>query len=130
MTEMVNKIKINWENITKVLLYVFLIGIVIGLFYYLVAIPTIDVLSKPFPGGFSFGVVGFFNMVVWTMVNLKYRIKFDWDNLTESLIYIFLIGIILVLFYFVVQLMIKGLSQSPPGIYPIAVGGFIQYRGI
>lgn len=64
------------------------------------------------------------------MVNLKHKIKFDWDNIIESLIYIILIGFIFVLFYFVVQLMMEGLSQPPPGIYPIGVGGFIQYRGI
>lgn len=64
MTEMVFKYKLTWENITKIILYVFLIGIVIGLFYYLVAIPTIKALSNPFPGGYHFGIENIFNMVV------------------------------------------------------------------
>ena len=61
------------------------------------------------------------------MVNLKYKIKFDWDNIIEILIYIFLIGFILVLFYFVVQLLIKGLSQPSPGIYPYGILGITLY---
>ena len=63
MTEMVYKTKINWENITKVLVYFFLIGIVIGLFYFLVAQPLIDFFSGPIPGGYHFGVVDFSNIV-------------------------------------------------------------------
>ena len=52
MTEMVYKNKLTWENITKVLVYLILFGIIIGFFYFLVAQPTIDILSKPIPGAF------------------------------------------------------------------------------
>ena len=63
MTEMIYKTKINWENITKVLLYFFLFGIIIGLFYFLVAQPLIELFSN-LPGGYHFGVENIFNMVV------------------------------------------------------------------
>ena len=64
MTEMTYKIKIGWENIAKVLLYVFTICIIIALFYILVAQPLIEMFSLPIPGGYPSGVMDFFNMVV------------------------------------------------------------------
>lgn len=62
MVEMAFKYKLDWENIAKILIYLFLIGIIIVLFYYLVAIPAIKVLSNPFPGVSPFCAAGFFNM--------------------------------------------------------------------
>ena len=70
MVEMAYTYKLDQGNITeillylsKVLIYLLLIGIIIVLFYYLVAIPAIEVLSNPFPRGSPFSFMEFFTVL-------------------------------------------------------------------